>query len=88
MQENKLPHNSIDKLVEFFDSNDMGDYLDEMPEATFEVELKTKRHLVEIDEEVAGKLSELAKEKQMTTEALINSLLREQVTNSNENTIC
>lgn len=87
MQENKLPHNSIDELVEFFDSNDMGDYLDEMPEAAFEVELKTKRHLVEIDEEVAEKLSELAKEKQMTTEALINSLLREQITNSNENAI-
>ena len=31
---------SIDDLVEFFDENDMGDYLENLPEAEFEVNLQ------------------------------------------------
>lgn len=40
MEENKsvLPRfDSIDKLVDFFDTHDMGEYADQMPEARFEV---------------------------------------------------
>ncbi|MBN1891006.1 MAG: hypothetical protein JW850_23620 [Thermoflexales bacterium] len=43
MEENKaatLPRFwSLDELVEFFDTNDMGDYWDEMPQADFEIDL-------------------------------------------------
>lgn len=31
---------SVDELTEFFENNDLGDYLDSMPEVTFEVGLK------------------------------------------------
>ena len=43
----KLPKfDSLDELTEFFDENDMGDYLEDMPEVNFEVNLisvKTSR---------------------------------------------
>lgn len=31
---------SLDELIHFFDSHDLGDYLDQMPEADFDVDLK------------------------------------------------
>lgn len=39
----KLPSfRSVDELVEFFDSHDMGDYWERMPEVEFEVNLNRK----------------------------------------------
>ncbi|MGQ9630092.1 MAG: hypothetical protein ACUVXI_07215 [bacterium] len=36
-----LPHfGSLDELVEFFDSHDLGEYWDQMPEVDFEVDIK------------------------------------------------
>ena len=47
----RLPQlKSVDELVEFFDKHDMGDYWDRLPKATFEVKIKTRKHLVAIDE--------------------------------------
>jgi SNF2 family DNA or RNA helicase len=47
----KLPHfTSIDELVEFFDTHDMGDYLEELPEVNFEVDIKRKKQNHFIDE--------------------------------------
>ena len=48
------PHQSLDELVEFFDTHDMGDHLEGMPEVEFSVALRSKRHLMAIDEEVAS----------------------------------
>ena len=42
----------VNELVEFFDKHDMGDYWDRLPKATFEVKLKTRKHLVAIDEKI------------------------------------
>ena len=51
-----MPHfTSLDELVEFFDTHDLGEYLDQMPEAHFEVDIKTKTHLFAIDDELATK---------------------------------
>jgi hypothetical protein len=50
---------SLDKLVEFFDTHDLGEYWDQMPEAHFEVDIKTKTHIFVIDDELATKPSEV-----------------------------
>jgi hypothetical protein len=75
------PFTSIDELVEFFDTHDMGDYLDELPEVHFDVDIKKRTHLVAIDEEIVSKLSEIARLKQIPAEALVNSWLREKILN-------
>ena len=75
-----LPHfESLDKLVEFFDSHDLGEYLDQMPEADFEVDIKRKVHLIALDAELADRLTEFARSKQTSPEALVNAWVREKV---------
>ncbi len=77
---NKLPEfDSLDDLVAFFDSHDLGDYWGEMKEAAFDIRLKKSRYLVPIDGELIGKVTEIAKSKHVTPEALLDSWLREKV---------
>jgi len=65
------------ELVDYFDTRDMGDHWEQMPEAHFEVNLKKKTYLVSVDEEVMKRLTEIARSRQTSTESLVNSWLRE-----------
>ncbi len=79
MQENSkslASFESLDVLTEFFDRNDMGDYLDAMPEVGFEVNLKRRMHYVAVDEEIAGQISEY---EHVSSGAIVNSWLREKI---------
>ncbi|MFQ5707960.1 MAG: CopG family antitoxin [bacterium] len=76
----KLPEfQSLDKLVEFFDSHDLGDYLEQMPEVHFEVAIKRKPHLFVLDDKLAKELTKIARAKQISSEALINDWLKEKI---------
>lgn len=56
----KLPKfASLDKLVEFFETNDASEYWDEMPEVLFDISIKKKTHLVAIDNDLAKEISEI-----------------------------
>jgi len=70
---------SLDELVKFFDTHDLGEYWTEMPEAHFEVDLKRKTHLFVIDTELANKLIEIAKSREISSDALINVWLKEKI---------
>ena len=74
-----LPQGSLQELVDFFDNHDMGDYLDAMPEAHFDVDIRRRRHFVEIDEGLIGELTRIAKAQKVSAERLINSWLRERI---------
>ncbi len=56
MSENKsltLPKfTSLDGLVDFLDTHDLGDYLDQLPEAHFDVTLPKTTQLILVDEEM------------------------------------
>ena len=71
--------NSSLELIEYFDTHDMGEYWDLMPEAHFDVEIKGRTHLIAIDEEIAQKLTRIAKSKKISSGALVNSWLREKI---------
>ena len=73
---------SINELVEFFDRHDMSDYWDQLPKAEFEVNIKTRKHLVAIDEKIIPKLDEIAKSKKVSSAKLINTWLREKIETS------
>ena len=76
----KLPSfASLDDLVDFFDSHDMGDYEGDLPEAHFEVDLRRKTHLVAIDEETNNRLTEIAEQERTPAESLVNSWLKEKI---------
>ena len=58
----KLPSfGSLDELVQFFDTHDLGEYWESMPKAHFEVDIKRRTHLVAIDDEIMSKLTDIAK---------------------------
>ena len=67
---------SVDVLVDFFDTHDLGDYLDQMPEVQFDVDLQRKERLFALDADISVKLIEIARAKNVPTEILINTWLR------------
>jgi len=70
---------SIDELVKFFDTHDLGEYWTEMPEAHFEVDIQRKTHLFALDAELANKLTEISKSRKISSEVLINAWLKEKI---------
>ncbi len=70
---------SLDELVEFFDTHDMGELWNEMAKADLEVDVKRRTHLVAVDEEVAHKIDEMARARSVTLEALVDVFLRERI---------
>ena len=70
---------SVSSLVEWFDQNDTGDYLRQMPEVDFEVDIKRRKHLVSLDPELSAKVTRIAKAKKTSSETLINSWVREKI---------
>lgn len=83
MKENNggsLPRfDSIDELIDFFETHDMGEFMEDMTEVDFEVDLKKRKYLFSLDAEVARKLSEIARAKKMSSEALANVWLNEKI---------
>lgn len=71
--------NSINELVDFFETHDMGDYWEQMPEADFEVKIKRRKHLIALEEDVVTKITRIAKAKKVSSEALINTWLKEKL---------
>ena len=69
----------LNNLIEFFETHDMGEYWEQMPEAQFEIDIKKRTHLVAIDEDVADQITAIAKSKKTSSEALINTWLKEKI---------
>ena len=70
---------SVTDLVEWFDQNDLGDYLSQMPEASFAVDIKRRKHLVLLDPELSAKVTRIAKAEKTSSETLINAWVREKI---------
>jgi len=74
----KLPKfESIDELVNFFDENDSTQYLDDMPEVDFDVDIKRKAFYYEVESDLAEQINELSREQHVSSGTVVNSLLRE-----------
>jgi hypothetical protein len=69
----------LDDLIEFFETHDMGDYWDRMPEAHFEVEIKKRTHLIAIEEDIADQITAIARSKKTSSETLVNLWLKEKI---------
>jgi len=81
----KIPKfDSIDALTQFFDENDMGDYLENMPEVNFDVNLQRRSYFVAVDEELINRLSEISRQEHLPSETLVNSWLREKILDYSE----
>lgn len=75
---NHLPKfDSVDKLVEFCETHDMGEY--ELPEVKFDVDIDKESLLVPVDLQLMEKVSQLAQSRHISTEKLVNSWLEEKI---------
>lgn len=75
-----LPHfGSLDELVKFFDAHDMGEYWESLPEARMDINIKRRTHLFALDQDIAERLTIIAKAKHVPSEKLINSWLKEKL---------
>ena len=70
---------SLDEVVDYFDTHDMGEYLDQLHQVQVEVDIKRKRHLVAIDDDILARVGEVAKQRRVSSEELINTWLRERL---------
>lgn len=70
---------SLNELVRFVDSHDMGEYWERLPEAEFDINIKTRKHLIAVDKEIIPKLNKVAKSKNIPAEKLVNTWLREKL---------
>jgi predicted transcriptional regulator len=50
-----------------------------MPEAQFDIEIKRRTHIFSLDEDLAERLTAIARAKRMPSKTLINEWLREKV---------
>ena len=73
------PSKRISDLVEFFETHDMGEYWDQLPEVEFDVDIRKTRHLIEIDKNVADRIKAIAKSERTSAESLVNSWLKEKI---------
>ncbi len=73
------PFESLDQLVHFFETTDMSDYLDEMPEVNFDIDLKRRTHLVALDEKLVDELDAIAKSRKTSSEKLVNLWIKEKL---------
>jgi hypothetical protein len=70
---------SLDELVEFFEAHDLGEYWDQMPEAHFDIDIERRTHIFALDEDLAERLTAIARAKRISSETLINVWLREKL---------
>lgn len=76
----KLPKfDSLDELVEFLETHDTSPYWDQMPEVHFDIDIKKRTHLVALDEDLANKVTEIARAKKTSSQDLINSWIKEKL---------
>ena len=70
---------STDSLIDFFETHDLGDYWEQMPEADFESKLKRSKHLIALEEDVVTRVAQIAKAKKISFKFLINTWLKEKL---------
>jgi hypothetical protein len=76
----KLPDfQSLDELVNFFDSHDFGDYLEQLPEADFAVNIQQRVYQIVLDHELADRLAAIARAQHTSSAKLVEYWVREKI---------
>ena len=84
MAENKkkMPRfGSVEELADFFDGNDMSEFAEDMAEAEFDVNLKSRSFYVEVETDLAEQINEISKREHVSSGAIVNTWLREKLSN-------
>jgi predicted HicB family RNase H-like nuclease len=77
----EIPENfsSVEEAINFWDTHDTTDYLDNFETVTIETELQRRHFEIEIDEDLIPILSQKAQQKGMSARELVNHWLKEKL---------
>lgn len=79
----KIPSfKSLEAFQEFWDKHDLTEFDRQLREVSFEVDLRARRHLVSVDPDLMRRVRQVAREKGLSTESLVNLWLQEKVLRS------
>ena len=67
------------EAVEHFETHDLGDELEEMPPAQFDVHVSPRRTLYPLNAELSERLRDIARQRGVTAEGLLNLWVQEKV---------
>ena len=70
---------SLDNLINYFDSNDIGENIESMPKVHFDVNIKKRVNLVALEDNLAKKVKKIAIKKHVSSETLINKWIKEKI---------
>lgn len=73
---------SVKEASDFWDTHDITDYWDKTKEVEFEVEVPKEPRYIALEEQIAKDVLEVAKEKHVSIETLINLWLKERLSPS------
>ena len=79
-KDRKLAFRTYEEAAEWFDTHDMADYENLMQPVDFSFDLRKNRDWVELENDIARNVRELAKRQKIPTRRLVNELLRERLT--------
>ena len=71
--------NSLEEAAEFWDTHDSADYEDYMKDIEYEVNIKRRVYLVELNNDLYDKVRVIAQEKGIPAETLVNQWVQEKV---------
>ena len=66
-------------LIERFESQDMGDLLEQMPEVQFEIDLQPRKGYFRLEQSLASTLMRLAQQRGISAETLLNLWVQEKL---------
>ena len=68
---------SLDEAADFFDTHDMSEYMEAMPEVHFDINRPHRKDRFAVEAALAAKLREAARQRGVAAEALLNEWVRE-----------
>jgi hypothetical protein len=75
----RLHFETYEEAAEWFDTHDMTEYADQLTPVEFHGDLRKNRHWVELDDELARQLRQLAQRQHVSTRTLVNTFLKERL---------
>ena len=70
---------TLDALVEWFDTQDLGEYLDQLPRVQFDVTVKQTNNWIAVEPALMTQLRMVAQTQQLSPERLVNVWLAEKL---------
>ncbi|MEE4356013.1 MAG: CopG family antitoxin [Desulfococcaceae bacterium] len=82
MKKNKSSVSDADsyaKIGEFWDTHDLADYWDQTEEIEFDVDIQSEKKYFPIELTLAGKIKEIAMQKGISSETLLNLWVKDMI---------